>query len=253
MPVFAGLEEMAADGVLVKPLLHQFLMDPKAGDAGINIRVERPAPRPFDGWFHASQHPLATERELYLWATGQTKREDFSYAARCAVLFGSLFHGVFEAFLDWTGAAEPLPAGQHCAACGRPYRPLRARPSAKYCTEFGFSHEETRARCHLDAVVRFGGERYGFDLKTIYPMGLRGVRDMDAAQFREKWPHYWGQGQECMRLSGLREYIFLFITMGSPWDTREFHIPFDPDFAVATDAKYRRVIYHVDNQIPIIA
>jgi hypothetical protein len=251
MPVITGLEEMAADGTLVKPLLHQFLMDPRAGDAGINILVERPAPRSFDGWFHASQHPLATDRDLYLWATGQGgKGDEFSYTARCAVLFGSLFHGMFEAFLYWTGAAEPLAVGV-CPACQRPRRPLRARPSAKYCTEHGFSHPETRARCHLDAIVNFD-ERYGLDLKTIYPMGLRGVRDMDAAQFREKWPKYWAQGQECMRLSGLRKYIFTFITMGSPWDTREFHFDFDPDFAAATDAKYRRVIYHVDNKIPIV-
>jgi hypothetical protein len=252
VPRLRSLADMAASGCLVKPLLHQFLMD-EASSADINILVQRPKRRPFDGWFHASQHPLATERELYLWMTGQATGDPFTYQARCAVLFGSLFHGVFEAFLEQSGFAEPLPSEGTCPACGRPRRALRARPSARYCTEHGFSSAETRARCHLDSVVKFGDDRYGFDLKTIWPLGLKGVRDMDIEQFREKWPGYWAQGQECMRLSGLRRYIFTFMTMGSPWDTREFHFDFDPDFNVKTEQKYKTVIYHVDNNIPIAA
>jgi hypothetical protein len=168
------------------------------------------------------------------------------------VMFGSLFHGMFEAFLYWTGLAEPLPQGE-CPACGRPYRPLRARPSARYCTEHGFRDEQTRSRCHLDAIMNYDGDRHGLDIKTIHPFGLRGVKDMDLAAFRDKWPKYWAQGQDCMRQSGLRQYIFTFVTMGSPWDTREFHIPFDPEFAVATEQKYRRVLSHVERKVPIVA
>jgi hypothetical protein len=253
VPTFTGLEEMAAEGCLVKPLLHQFLMDSNSG-ASINVIVERPARRKPDGWFHASQHPLAGERELYLWATGQLggEEEEFSYQARCAVMFGSLFHGVFEAFLDWTGFAEPLPEGD-CPNCGRPYRALRARPSARYCTEHGFRSEETRSSCHLDGILNFSGDRHGLDIKTIYPFGLKGVKDMDLKAFRDKWPKYWAQGQECMRLSGLRQYIFMFVTMGSPWDTREFHVPFDPAFAVATELKYKRVLSHAERGVAIVA
>ena len=49
-----------------------------------------------------------------------------------------------------------------------------------------------------------------------------------------------------MRLSGLRKYIFLFMTMGTPWESREFHLDFDPAFAVATEAKYLAVISHLE-------
>jgi hypothetical protein len=259
MPVITGLEEMAADGCLVKPLLHQFILDPGA-DVQLNLLVQRPAPRVPDGRFHASQHPLATERELYLWMTGGGEAEEMGYVGRASVMFGSLAHAVIEAFLDWTGFAVPLPPGL-CPSCGRPRRPLRARPSLRYCTEHGYVHEETRASCHLDSILDFSGApvpgllpaAHGFDFKTIRPLGLKGVKDMDLGFFREKWPHYWAQGQECMRISGLRQYIFLFFTMGNPWDTREFHIPFDPDFAAATDAKYKRVIYHLDSKVPIVA
>lgn len=259
MPTLTSVEEMAAEGTIVKPLLHQFLTD-RDSDAGINILVRRPAQRGFDGRFHASSHPTATDYELYLWLTGQAQGEDFSYAAQCAMLFGSLFHGVFEAFLDWTGHALPLGPGD-CPACGKPRRPVRARPSFRYCTEHGFTHPETRASCHLDAIMSWGStpaawdlaDCQGLDLKTCHPYALKGVRDMDEEQFRAKWPKYWAQGQECMRISGLRQYVFLFMTMGSPWDTREFHFGFDPAFAVETEEKYRRVISHVERGVPIVA
>jgi hypothetical protein len=151
----------------------------------------------------------------------------------------------------------PLPPGD-CPACGKPRRPLRARPALKYCTEHGFVHGPTRARCHLDAILRFSGEEYGFDLKTVYPLGLRktkdreAVRDMDSAQFKERWPGYWAQMQECMRLSGLRRYIVLFLTMGSPWELREFHFDFDPEFAAETEEKYRYVLGRVERGEPIL-
>lgn len=252
-----GMAEFAADGCLVKPLFHQFVIDARVA-VPLNLLVERPVARQPDQWFHASQHPLLTERELYLWLAGRLPGEEMGYTSLMAVVFGSMAHAWFEAFLDWLGASEPLPQGD-CPSCGRPRRPLRARPSSSYCTEHGFAHPPTRSRCHLDAILRFGSDRYGFDFKTIYPFAFKAtksrpaVRDMDTEQFRERWPGYWAQMQECMRMSGLRQYIVMFLTMGSPWDTREFHIDFDPEFAAKTDAKYRRVIDCWESGVEILA
>lgn len=251
MPTFTRLAEVTARGTLVKPLLHQFAMSDAV--AGINIIVDRPVIRGHDGWFHASQHPLLSAFELYQWMTSRSEPEDMSYTSRMSVMFGSCAHGIMEAFLAWAGIAEPLPEGD-CPACGRPYRPLRTRPDPrKYCTEHGFRHEATRARCHLDSILGFGdGTRYGWDFKTCHQFALKGVRDMDMDCFRDKWPEYWAQGQECMRLSGLRKYIFLFMTLGNPWETREFHFDFDPEFATATEQKYLDVISHLERGVPII-
>jgi hypothetical protein len=251
VPNLTRLARVTARGTLVKPLLHQFAMSDAV--ASINIRVDRPVTRQHDGWFHASQHPLLSEFELYQWMTRASEPEEMSYTARMSVMFGAAAHGIFEAFLAWARIAEPLPRGE-CPNCGRLYRPLRARPSDRYCTEHGFSSVPTRARCHLDSILGFGdGDRWGFDFKTIHQFGLRDVRDMDLDAFRGKWPHYWAQGQECMRLSGLRRYIFLFMTLGNPWETREFHVPFDPAFAVATEEKYRAVLSHLERGVPIVA
>ncbi len=176
MPTFTRLAEVTARGTLVKPLLHQFAMSDDV--APINIIVDRPVIRGHDGWFHASQHPLGSAYELYQWMTARSEPEDMNYTSRMSVMFGSCAHGIMEAFLAWAGIAEPLPQGD-CPACGRPYRPLRARPDPrKYCTEHGFRHDATRARCHLDSILRFGdGIRRGFDFKCLAPETMVSMAD----------------------------------------------------------------------------
>ena len=189
MPKLTRLADVSAGGTLVKPLLHQFVMDPRA-DVPLNLLVARPMPRRPDGRFHASQHPLMGEHELYQWMTGGLPAGDdfdeLAFNVRMAVMFGSLAHAVIEAFLAWTGRAVPLPQGE-CPSCGRPYRPLRARPGFRYCTEFGFAHPATRSSAHLDAILNFGDTRaawsvagddvYGFDFKCLAPETLVSMAD----------------------------------------------------------------------------
>lgn len=251
MPKFRTIADYAASGALVRPLFYQFTMDPGT-TISLNLRVSKPEQRAPDGWFHASAHPLTGERDLYLWMTGQLRPEEMDYVSRMSVMFGSMAHAYVEGFLEWMKASVPLPPSD-CPACGRPHREVRQHPSERYCTEHGFSDPLTRARCHLDAILKFGDELWGFDFKTIYQFGLKNIKDLDGDAFKEKWPHYWAQMQECMRLSGLRQYIVFFLTMGVPWETREFHIPFDPDFAAQTEEKYLAVLSHVQRKVPIIA
>lgn len=255
MPVLSTMAEQAAIGCLVKPLFYQWVMDP-AVPIDFTFRVQRPAPRQPDGWFHASQHPLATGKELYQWLARPERYqpEQMSYPALMSVMFGSLSHAVVERFLDYMGVAVPLPEGD-CPACHRPYLQKGRRQTAdyRYCEEHGGAHEPTMSRCHLDSILDFGDGPRGFDFKSIYQFGLKGVPDMNAAAFREKWPGYWAQMQECMRLTGLRRYIVFFLTLGNPWETREFHFDFDPDFAAATEKKYLDVISCVRRGVEIIA
>lgn len=257
MPTFRGIGEMAAEGCLVKPLFHQWVLDDSI-PIELTLRITRPVPRPWDGFFHASAHPLAGEAALYRYMAqdpglGGPARDDFGYVGRMSVMFGSLSHAVIEAFLDYMGVSVPLPPGD-CPACGRPRRPVRAaRDPAKYCSEHSAIDLETRSRCHLDSILDFKARgTFGFDFKSIHQFGLKKVPDMSAAAFREKWPHYWAQMQECMRLTGLRRYIVFFLTLGNPWDTREFHLEFDAAFAAQTEAKYRRVLSHVERKVPIL-
>jgi hypothetical protein len=254
MVTFMETGEMAAEGCLVKPVFHQVIQD-QTIPLEITVKVARPLPRKPDGWFHASQHPLASPRELYRWlAADQSRPMDrgFDYRSLMSVMFGSLAHGVMEALLDRMGVAVPLPPGI-CPACGLERKPARARSSPRWCTEHGAVDIETRSRCHLDSILDFGARgTFGFDLKTCHQFALSKVPDMDEEAFREKWPGYWAQMQECMRLTGLRRYIVFFLTLGNPWDTREFHFEYDPVFAAETEAKYRRVISCFERGVEVV-
>lgn len=256
MPVLETMADQAAEGCLVKPLFYQWVMDPSV-PIDFQFRVQRPVQRVPDGWFHASKHPGASARELYLYLAHPERHvpEAMSFQALMAVMFGTLSHAVIERFLSYMGVAVPLPEGD-CPACGRQYLPKGRRQTAdyRYCEEHGAVHLPTLSRCHLDSILDFGdGNRTGFDFKSIYPLGLKGLKDMDERAFRDKHPGYWAQMQECMRLTGLRRYIVFFLTMGSPWDTREFHFDFDPVFAAETERKYLDVISCRDRGVEIVA
>jgi hypothetical protein len=253
MPTFRGIAEYAAEGCLVKPLFNQFILDPSF-KFEFNLYISHVVNREPDGWFHASTHPTASTRELWLYLARphlQPPRQ-MDYAGRMATLFGTTAHGLIEAFLNWMGVMVPLPEGD-CPACGRPYKPPRARQSSKWCMEHGAVDLETRSRCHMDGILNFTPQGvFGFDFKTIYTFGLSKCPDMDQDFFREKWPRYYAQMQECMRLSGLRRYIVLFLTMGTPWETREYHLDYDPEFAERTREKYLRVISCVERGLEIL-
>ncbi len=242
-PSFRRMAEYAAQGCLVKPLLSRFFQDQEL-IFNFDLHLERSGQRAPDGWFHASTHPTATVHDLWLYLARpeDLPADPMGYVGWMSTMFGTVAHGVIEAALDHLGVMVPLPEG-NCPACGRPYKPRRARQAKKWCMEHGAADPATRSRCHMDGILNLGGSHlWGFDFKTIRPMGLNGVPDMDPEFFREKWPKYWAQMQECMRLSGLRHYIVFFLTLGNPWEMREFHLDFDPAFAAETEFKYRRVI-----------
>ncbi len=240
MPNFRGIAEQAADGCLVKPLLINFFQS----DAPFRLKLDvaRSGDRPPDDWFHASTHPLMTDRELYLYLTRSPDmaREPMGYVGKMSTFFGTIGHEVTRQALIQLKVVVPVPKGT-CAACGLP------QPSK--CKEHGASDPATRSRGHLDAILdlRDQAGTYGFDLKSIYPMGLNKVPDMNLDFFIEKWPRHHAQANEYMRLTGLRRFIFLYMGMGNPWEWREFHIPFDPVLALRTEEKYRRVLEAVKN------
>jgi hypothetical protein len=245
MPNFTGITaRMVADGCLVKPILGQFLSSNEP--FSLNIRTAKPLDRDPDGWFHASTHPGLTDGELlaYLAGRGPGDHDDLGYVGRLSVMFGTIMHEVVRQALVKMKIIIPVPQGT-CAACGLE-QPRR-------CREHGASHPETRSRGHLDGILWFGAVNascrpltspyvHGFDFKSIKPMLLIKAPDMDEGFFRERWPKYWWQAQEYMRLTGLVRFIMLFMAMGNPWDMREYHIQADLAAQMEIEAKYRRVL-----------
>jgi hypothetical protein len=244
VPTFRNVSEQAAEGCLVKPLLITFF----SGDSPFRVKMDlqRSLDRAPDDWFHASTHPAMTTRELWLYLARpeSCQREAFGYLGKMSTMFGTIMHEVVRQALIQLKVVVPVPHG-FCPACGL--------PQPRMCKEHGAIDRETRSRGHLDAILSLQGIR-GFDFKTIYSMGLNKVPDMDLEYFRTKMPakHYY-QAQEYMRLTGLRTFVFLYMSLGNPWEFREFHIPYDPAVCLEIETKYKAVLAAVEKGTPILA
>jgi hypothetical protein len=234
MPVFRGVAEKAAQGCLVKPILLDFFQ--RDLDIEITLRITRVMDRPYDGWFHSSVHPTQDDRSLwtYLAMPEKVRREQLGYIGAMSTMFGTVTGEVLKEALRQAGVSVKVPRGT-CPACGLP------QPSQ--CREHGARDERTRSRGHLDDIADFGNlGTWGIDWKTIRPYGLKDAPDMDEDFFRQRWPRYFGQAQDYMRMTGLRKFIVMFLGLGNPWELREYQFSFDPVYSFGIESKYLRVL-----------
>lgn len=214
----------------VIPVLYGYLEGGKLPDPfRVNVRGGTGDRAP-DGWFHPSTHPMMTERQLYLYLTDPNswEPEPFSYTIKMSALVGSMVHDVVETALtdlDYLIAPKGV-----CPACGL------KQPDE--CHEHGAVDEKTGSRGHMDGVLRWGE---GFEFKTAIPWALKNLTNNDIKAFREKWPYYYAQVQEYMRMTGLMSYIVVVWAMGNPWDMREFRIEADPFYQAQIEGKYLSV------------
>lgn len=227
----------ASSGAVVAPILRMYLSD---GRFPKGRKVEIPGGDPQrkpDGWFHPSSHPTMPSRKLYHYLTDPDRwdPEPFSSELRMSVTVGSMVHGWTRMALEDLGLWQ-VPKGT-CPACERPYGPAEGQ-----CDEPGVIDPVLKRRGHMDGVLltpQLG--MVGYDMKTINHFAVAKMPDMDVDHLRAKYPYYYGQFQEYMALSGLRLVVCVFAGMGFPWTFREVHIPYDEQYVVALEAKYRLV------------
>lgn len=196
-----------------------------------------------DDYFHPSGHPLMGDRQLYFYLTRPDDwvREPLGYIGRMSTLMGSVMHEIVETALTDCGYLIK-PKGQ-CVACGK------LQP--KECREHGALDNVLGTRGHMDGRLRYDGKERGFEFKTAIAFSLKDVRNNDVEAFRAKWPKYYAQVQEYMRMTSLTGYVVVFMAMGNPWTLREFHIDYDPFYAAETAVKYHRVRQAVkDGRMP---
>lgn len=198
--------------------------------------------RPHDDWFHPSSHPLMTDRQLYYLLTepDQWNPDPFGYQGRMSTLIGSVLHEVMETALMDLKYLVPLKGT--CLACGLP------QPSQ--CREHGVVDLKTRARGHVDGILNYNGIRKHFEFKTANSMVLRNLNNNDIEAFKIKWPSYWAQAQEYLRMSGLSQSVILVFQMGHPWVMREFHIEIDHEHCMKVERKYLLVREAIANGTP---
>lgn len=204
--------------------------------------IDRHKEREPDGWFHPSTHPGWNERQLYVYLTnpGILVPRGWNYEGRMSANLGTMAHELIkEALID--DGSLIRPEGETCGSCGLP------RKGRVKCNEHGFSDLVTMSRGHIDGMLapeirRPEDEGYGgMDLKTSNEMSVRSLPNNDVEYFRRKWPYYYDQMQEYMRISGLRFFIVLFLSLGYPWQMKEVRVDYDPVRAFEIEQKYLRV------------
>jgi hypothetical protein len=134
-----------------------------------------------------------------------------------------------------------VPTGE-CVNCKRPHGKKKGQ-----CNEWGALDEATKTRGHMDGMLNIPGFGHaGFEFKTSNMMKLGNIEDNDVARFREKWPQYWLQVQDYMRITGLTRFVVLFLGMGFPWTTKEFVIERDDFHCFEMEQRYKRVLAYAE-------
>lgn len=230
----------AKAGLVIKPLLQNYLHGHEWGeDFVVHFNAGKQDRKP-DGWFHPSSHPLMPERMLYWYLAGDKwLNEPMDYFGVISVTMGTAVHDFIEFCLTDMGIRlnreELIDAGFEV-----PEDPAKSEPLV--------SDVVTGARGAMDGVVKLpDGSLAAFEFKTTGPMHLRSVNDLDLAWFRDKWPGYYAQLQEYLRLSGLSQAIVIIMGLSYPWDMIEVHMPADEFFQMDLRKKYLSVRADVES------
>lgn len=246
---FSGAMRDLSQGLLVKPVLHNYLYDARFPAFDLHFEKQDMERAP-DNWFHPSTHPTMHPRVLYQYLAHPEvfPVEKKQYMGTLAVTLGKVVHEFIEVCL---GDAGIRPAElQRCTTC----------PPRKKCTEPGVLDEELGERGHMDGLLTFEGipnvpeEKVFpvFEFKTGHDnfSRLTKIEDLDLDTFRTKWPDYYAQQQRYLRMSKRRWSIVLMMEVSYPFVMREFHVPYDIAFNAQVDAKYRQVRQAVADQRP---
>ena len=250
---FAAETVTSSEDLTIIPRWHAYLNSgrfPKRVNASL---INRHKEREPDGWFHPSTHPGGNERQLYVYLTRPDLLEprSWSFEGRLSANVGTMMHELFKASMIDDGTLM-LPDGGFCDSCGLS---RTSRAMDKRCNEFGCADPVTGSRGHVDGVLNprtFPSlPPAGLDLKTSNEMSMKSLTNNDVEFFRTKWPDYFDQMQDYMRISGLRVFFVVFQQLGMPWAVKEVRVDYDEVRAFEIENKYQRVRAAVESgQVP---
>lgn len=244
-PTFRKLLTGAAGGEVLKPIIQAYLYDPKF--PSFSIDVEGWKPKPPDGYFHPSTHPLASERLLYHYLVEPQNLllEVFDPTSTMTVTQGHFWHEFIQMVGLDSGFLLPSPT------------PTVARNRA----EWYWLHEPTKARGWSDGVTSDAvcPDEEIFEFKTMRgPKAAKIAKGRpDApevqASFKALVPDYYAQAQEYLRLSGRRRWRAIILSLEWPFDMREVVLDADRGFQHSIASKYERVLQAAADQRPPLA
>lgn len=196
-----------------------------------------------DGRFHPSEHPLWSEDKLVAYLKGKLDREPMDISGVFAVTQGSFWHS----FLQTIGIQDGWLKVSTPNVDNLPDQ-----------AEFAVNDEELGTGGHMDGILN--SELLG--LTTLSGLEIKSMNGFKASKcpngspddpakinwLKVEHPTYDAQAQEYMRMSGIYEQRFLFLTLEYPYPMREVVLPFDPILSKQITDKYRRVRERVANE-----
>lgn len=238
VPAFRRVVKSAIGGEVLIPIIQSYLWNPKF--PAITIRLPGFSVRPPDYWFHPSTHPLWPERLLYWYMKDPARliTEPFDPNSTMAVTAGSFWHDFHQQNLIAVGA---LRAREEPCGCGN-----------RQCKEWYFEDPARRSRGHVDGLVIGNivglAEDEIFEYKTMHEAKMAKIAkgsptDPEVLEsFKRRCPEYYAQGQEYLRISGMRRWRAVIQQISYPFSMREIAMEFDPHFAASIRQKYERVL-----------
>ena len=241
-PTFRRLLTGANGGEVLKPIIEAYLWDPKF--PSFSIDIEGWKPKPPDGYFHPSTHPLMSERQLYYYLAEPHNllHEVFDPTSTMTVTQGHFWHEFVQMVGLNAGFLLPSP------------HPTKGRNIA----EWGFTDADTMSRGHCDGVTNdlVCGTNEVFEFKSMRSPRAdkiaKGRPDSPEVQasFKALAPTYYAQAQEYMRISGYRRWRGVILSIEWPFPMREIVLDYDPFYAQGIRDKYRSVLQAVADQRP---
>ena len=136
----------AAKGLLLKPVLTNYLFDAKFPAFDVHFPAEEMERRP-DGWFHPSTHPMWSERQLfaYLAFPDLMQVERKQYMGTLSVTIGKAMHSFIAMCLKDAGVRPDRL--NVCRVC----------PPDANCDEPGVVDAEAGERGHMDGILDLSG------------------------------------------------------------------------------------------------
>ena len=213
------LQPLVRGDVLVPPV-RAYLNNPNFG--GMTIEVPPIGKRAYDGWFHPSEHPAWAPRALmiYLVAPDLLAPRMFQASDILAMTAGSIWHAVIQHIFEEMDLVSGI--------------------------EVPLEHPATNARGKADAMRE--GEIV--EIKTMRDMLLRKIESPE--DYIARFPGYYSQALEYMRMSGVRKERVLLIAVTYPFEMKEFVIEYDMLQAAEIEHRYRVAIQAAaDRQLPM--
>lgn len=216
-------------GEVLIPLIRSYLHDPAFPEFTVKVRGAKGfINREPDGYFHPSTHPTWPERMLYYYLMHPEEfiGESYDPLSVLTVTQGQFWHSLIETCLVDCGWLKGV--------------------------EVFVKDDETGSRGNIDGV----SDDEVFEFKTMREPKARKIAKGNPddpevlASFRELVPTYYAQGQEYMRLSGLKHWRLLILSLEWPFPMREISMRYEPAVAERVRQKYLNVRQAVEDKRP---